>query len=997
MARNVTEQQMTVSRWCRCWIVAAAVLMSAAAAQAADRLTVAMLDWNVADADYTSHAESAVLHGVIEARLIGRGPVRWVERGALDKAADELRLSRFGGAHDPESWLRLGRWVKADLLVTGGVVRQDDGWVVRGRVIDTERADVLSRWATPAAGDPARAFDADAVDRAAYLRGARRGLREALRGYAASRRQTTLAPMFFENRTEVGQRLDGFEATLIERLAERCDGQPGVRTLRFPDAAVAADEHRLLLAGLAEGDPGAPRRLADVYLWGHFEEFDWQGVEFERVPVRLSVTAWNGRDAPRVFTGEGRGGALEALADEVLAEAVEWAQGQPRDAGFSAEQAEVVSAELYRRARAIQHVQAGNQYEVTPGFLRRWRETVRLLEVAFFFDPGRAELHREMIVERWREELAKNRQEIFRDPRRVRERYSALLRHVDQFGYGEDWPDQVRRANNGGAAQDNRWPATDMRRALVFVGSDAVQRSRRGWLEQTPPDVVAREHDAVSRSYVARVEELLKRYPDPQLALSATHSVMRWASADVRLAWLKTVAPMLPAEPTTQEYDGLAESVRRVYAEHGDAEAADRWLARWSRGPDAPARKPRSAASQNRYDRWVESLRIPDAIKPREVDLKEHGVHFGGLRQSPEAFGFWHDGEHGYLSLGVSPQRGVRQVDLRTRQYESTDRFDTGDAAVFAGLVRPSLDPDAIWLATDGLGAKRYDVATGSIQTYGPADGLTTTRLRVAGQTRDALVFAGGELGAVNQLCLFDPVTQRWSAYALPHPDAGEGVPADMTRLAIAGGRVVLAGDDYGTHSQMPMFDLETQTWTNLRTAWIAHLESHTRDRLPARPANPGKKLAVLSLAGDPRTGTIWIGSAYGLTRYEPAADRFTTWFSQLPREPGPDDTTDLAPRVFEDVTAIVPVDGHLLVATYSGRCASYNFADKSIGGSYLFLVDPQTGKPRSYAKLGTKAPVLSITLEGRRAWLTRRVADFRYATLFAVDWSELLPAAAGG
>ncbi|MBB6428758.1 hypothetical protein [Algisphaera agarilytica] len=939
-------------------LLLAAVLCAGADAQ--EELAVALLDWSVTDDRYASHVEAEQLHAFIEAALVGQGPVRWIERESLDAAADELMLARLGGSEDPADWLRLGRWVKADLLLTGGVRRQAEGWVVHGQVIDSERADVLSQWSTPPAGDVDSAFTAESVDLRTYLRAARRELGDAKRAYEASRDQQTLAVLFFENRTEVGRRLDHLEQRLMDALQSRCDITPGQRLLRFPAAVEGGDEYRLVLSGLVDAG-GAARRVASVYVWGHYTELDWQGVVFEDVPVRLTVYAWDGRGEPEAFTFEGKAGELDQLASQSMEEVSAWAADRPEAVELDPAQSADTAQTIYRRVQALQSIQVGNTRSVTPAFLDRWRNTVRLLETAYFFDPDNAEIHRELTAERWRGDLQRDGHEFLESPRRVRDRYQAVLSHINRFGYGQAWSLTKITPSGGMAVADHRLEATDIRKALLFEGRDMLWAASRGWFKDMPEQTVESELKRAKTDHRRRVMEMLRAEDDPELAEAALWSITRPYTPSEQVQWLEDLGPMLDPNSPDKDRRHWANKAREVYRAAGDEAGAERWLARLNEPEPETPKPPLSDAAESRRERWVDSLRIPDSIRPPQVTLEVADTQSG----PPPA----------------------TDPGLYARRYG----LDLAETPATAALDRPAADPQSMWWTTDGGGLIRTNLEDQTTQTFGPEDGLTATRFHAAAETADSLVFLGGEWGESQQLCFYNPESGQWSAIALPPPTDSGVQPIHAKLLAVCGDWIIVAGDDYGSDPQMMMYSLSRETWTDLHAEWITYLEEFP-EVLPNKPRRPAGKLLVRALTGDPERGVFWIGSPYGLTRYDPDRDRFSTWFSLPPRSSEAQAMFLAKPRIFEDVTAIAPVGNHLLVATYSWRSASYFSHDPEIGGSYLFLVDAETTAPLRYAKLKHKAPIYRITPRGNEAWLNRQVFDTSHPEIRAVDWSVLRP-----
>jgi hypothetical protein len=115
-------------------------IFCAIAVKAAPR--AALMNFTCQVESYRDIQAASDFSAALQAVVSSRSSVDWVERNQWKSAAQELKLNLFnGGMRDG---LRLGKWVKADLLVVGEFqVGQKQDWELKIEVIDLDHADVL--------------------------------------------------------------------------------------------------------------------------------------------------------------------------------------------------------------------------------------------------------------------------------------------------------------------------------------------------------------------------------------------------------------------------------------------------------------------------------------------------------------------------------------------------------------------------------------------------------------------------------------------------------------------------------------------------------------------------------------------------------------------------------------------------------------------------------------------------------------------------------------
>ncbi|MCX6955236.1 MAG: hypothetical protein NTV51_24040 [Verrucomicrobia bacterium] len=319
---------------------------------AADAPRVAVMDFSPPDAAGVADAATVDFSREVQARLLVDSDYVWVERQEFDRIVSETNLLALGGS-DPAAAMRLGHWLHADLIVRGefrpAALKEGE---LRLEVIDPVRADVLASRVLPAKMTVGRRLHPAAGETEATAAAVLSALAEAKAARAKAADQIVVAPLYFKNAGS-SERLNFLEERLGAGVAAAATREAGCRLLRFPRPAEASEETELALGGLTDADPKAWQKVADVYLWGSFEETGGEGRPFEEVPVKITVQVWNGAGAPRDVNWTGSAGELAAgvrtVASEALRAARELDRAAPRDEGERGR----VAAALADRAREI--------------------------------------------------------------------------------------------------------------------------------------------------------------------------------------------------------------------------------------------------------------------------------------------------------------------------------------------------------------------------------------------------------------------------------------------------------------------------------------------------------------------------------------------------------------------------------------------------------------------------------------------------------------------
>lgn len=366
---------------------------------------------------------------LLQAEIEKMDGARWVERAEIDRAEQELGMDSSGLASSSRS-LAIGRWVKADVLITG-TLHPDEGLGRRITLIavETRRGDVLARRQFAIAQPPAAPFTITPAVLKQSAAAGREVLAEARVRLAATAGQKVIAPLFIANRSAYTARLDLRAARLIDVFQAAAAGSK-LRVLNLQGVTDAQQEAEIAISGLAQAEDDAWQTVADNYLWGWIEETGPITTPFAKMPVKITFELATGEKFTTETTVPEIEVAAKKLAAEVLA-ALPAAKTLDRRIAANA---------LFEHAKAWSSGEEATPLVGSyPAWLRnRWMQMVKLLDAARFFAPDDATIAAHWLIERW------NKAAYFResDERATPMYFWSLWRrkadwdaHVARFGF----------------------------------------------------------------------------------------------------------------------------------------------------------------------------------------------------------------------------------------------------------------------------------------------------------------------------------------------------------------------------------------------------------------------------------------------------------------------------------------------------------------------------------------------------------------------------------
>ena len=677
---------------------------------------VVLSEFTSDDNFYRSHVMAGNLSELLQAQLANEPGVEWVARDQLKAAEHELELG-LDGMISPSAMLRVGKWVKADLLVSGRFVSTNDERSLHIEVMDLQHADVLAQEAMTIHTSMAGPLKVSPTDIAAIQERVRAALMEARRRAESDGTQASIAPLFFSN-TSGSHRLDFLEGDLQSALVEAAVARSGIRVLQFPRAQAAAGEAELVLAGLVEQDPIAWQKVADVYVWGRYEEAKADGVAFEQTPVTFTWNVWDGGDEVQTATETVNVSELPQLKARIIKGVLDKVQSLKKRPPSETARRQVARQLFFRSCEIEALFRNAQPFHLTTQGQQLWQYDVNLLATAHFFAPESYLVHRTWLQDRWYR--AVHEWEF----RTLPELPDMLGQRREQVGSYLDFAKKYSLITPREFEADlarNPWsqyltPRTvDFDMVMVWhialgkagLPSDAPQDARDAWSSQTSGDF--------AEQVFAMSEAALHTTPPISLTrIVSSTQMLNYASAlkdqqarakfveDIWPAYLEgRDSPTARHEYSAEEFDvyftkSLFADLRRIFADAGRPAEAETLIAQFKQKVTVVGNPAAKVEAEMANARQLVALDLlPPQLKPDVKYVLFHGVSTAHGVVALTAM----DG-----ALWISTRGGPMTVDDPAWEY----------------LVRPQSDP-AVW---------RLSLGNGAPELLSPKLGSTLSRSR---------------------------------------------------------------------------------------------------------------------------------------------------------------------------------------------------------------------------------------------------------------------------
>jgi Ca2+-binding EF-hand superfamily protein len=857
-------------------------LFVAAAVQAAPR--VALMDFSTDDNSYRSAQVAADFTSLLQSQLADEPGVEWVERVQLERARQELELSVMEnmGSSSP---MRLGKWAKADWMVTGQFSLDDRNQrTLFLEITDLQHADVLAstNLTFPDVATPQFQTTTNQVGVAAGA------LRQLFSGAHFRLQQTAdkilVAPLFL---AEVSPGF-GFsrgnyalEQNFNEALERAVATNSRVRLIRFPKAYRSTEESEMVLDGLVEANRNAWQQAADLYVWGTYS------VARKTTPgkppeekVEIVLHLWDGVSEPAIIKDELPDGAqpeqiqgaLERLANQVIAHVHK--RTTQVDAGNIRKKIAQSLVETYDQMTMSFH----DREELGLHDPEKFLQAVHMLETACFFDPDNADARVLYITCRWgwwMDFTFKVKNEFWSKWRRSQ----AWERYVNRFGLKpvtEELPFPYQLEGGISAAylrslEDvlRMWDVSNREWAYNFP-KDLPPEAERAWKTQI---------DTEHWKRLTKVAECITNGWTPQgngppviLSVVGRGILNADKSPTERLDLLQNIWPecVKCAQRFGPQWIISTDQVVDLCAQAGEPERGKQLLAMLSSNPPPaiaqlapvhPAMPNHLQASSQMVPTppWARDIRsfysmfglFPPNALPLEIQPAVQEFRFPSQFevQTVDQMDFLQDkllilamDERSAQSSDANPDVSAETLAKRGRLWI----LEPGAASPI--LYEPQLFPETVhsfllrdnrlWIAGKATGY--LDLKTQTFRKFDLASGFALQEANAVGFVGDDIFVAGDFIN----VCKFQPAIDRWTE--LPNPTGSYGSDSPCLLTGNSQWLNYAAAGDF-------VYDTALGAWTN-------------------PPFKASVQCAVSDASG------FWLGSRDGLNSYDPASKSFKHW-----------------------------------------------------------------------------------------------------------------------
>jgi ankyrin repeat protein len=877
----------------------------AAGLRAQEPKRVAVLDFVRAESPGSQDLTLRDFSRAVQARLFAEDSHAWVERQELERIMQEADPGGTNGGNTSTA-VRLGRLLRADLLMRGEIVRKPTGAELAVEIIDLQRAEVLATRAVPMAMNARQKLHPTAAEVAAGAAAASEALAAAQLRLGQNAGRRVLAPLFFRN-TGTSDRLGFLEAQLQEALVRAATPTSGLRALQFPRTDEAGGESSLVLAGLTDTDPDAWQKVADLYVWGSFREETADGAVFEDVPVSIALQVSNGTGGIREARWQGPVKSLPTGLEALSAQVIEAARGLGDGRADPGERRRF-AAELRQRAEETtrQLTQAGRDFQAAAAGRQLQAYRIKLLEVACFFDPLNRALQDERLAAIWGET----------------NRAQPLDTLRGQWLRVADFQTQAARFSRTAEGRlDGRWPAElsrhlhDFARMLdrsswrtkeLHVSKEEIHRQLRAIVGQWG-DLLAETHATVRKeSQVPAWYEEWRRECFKQVELVSNLSDPIIQHDAFEKAW-PVLEPELGRLLKSADKEGSAQWVEKIFSTYGAMGDHNRatalldsaWRAGVAETKPAIEAKPRAAAAPEVDLPWAPRPATGTGAMPADPNepvipamdatirefnqqsilrfVRGQWVHEPLMRADRyvrlHALA-WQGGKLWIAEANqdLPPELGPKnpQGDHYLWSYDPALRTSELVTTKLGGhaTVRALLPAgEALWIGLGGDGAWSLD-RSGAVRRYKGEDGLLSMQINHATAGHGELFFLGGAMLS-QQISVYSPKDGKWSGLQVPPPSP---LPAWLAKVPPGAqlfrqDLLAVSGDWLGFSGPwMAFYNLSTKTWTQApdglgnpamfsadeRGFWLANGGFGVGSVSLFNPARPEEKLFIRTPRGTP-------------------------------------------------------------------------------------------------------------------------------------------------
>lgn len=930
-------------------------------------VNIAMIPFTNQDASYVSAGKSADFSTLLQISLENLNNITLIDRADIQKAEKELGASAFG-LNDEKRTLRLGKLLKAHLFVIGKFSRDDgDGSFLDIEVVDTRRADVLARRRLLIQCDPEQrfSFSTEDVERASIA--VKSALSDSARILASPRR--TVAPLFFRNISKAGKRLNFLEVDMLAEFGKV--KSTDLRILRFPKPGEGAEEGSLVLSGLVESDPNAWRNVADVYVWGTFEEVDSEGVPFADVKIRVNLEVWNGSDKlngiAETIIAKDIPSVIPNLVEKVLVIARE-TKGAPEE-----NVRKVIAEALYKRANEFQpdNYDRIDEYLLSGEWKRSWKCRKDLLEIAHFFAPDSSEILCELLLDRWCEE------EVFNTSRKSQlagrtsgafwkrwrqsnewEEYLQRFGTTYIAGRKDSYKDSKKRPSSGNSLEFYRRNGYTLDLPNIYIhlpvhAAEYLPRDVGSSFEEVPWSLVKQWRAVFAAELVHRLEvvasscpqcydyqgvaaigrggsdfpmfRMIEEIKDPKLQASAFAALWKLSGEErVSAAEIEQFKRRLLGSFTYLKREAEAQELFAKYA-----------------GPKLLDEPPKEDKENNKQLEYLRNHSEENEKERRQALLAVKGTLPGEIKATfvnapciPEktpvlmnvfsvvSYGgqIWLAG----IDRNNGDHSGVWSYNPVSKKYaevpETRIPMNQGNTYQLCNTV--AVQNDVLWITHRNLGVWRFDPKARLHQKFTAKEGLPTEQV-LAAAVGDGKYYCGGGL-LDGQIGVFDSVSNTWGTISR------EGGLKGITKLTYAKNHLLVREGD-STHS---FYDVQKRTWTPL-------------------PDLPDSATRIRSVSVGTAEG-FWFGSGTKLLLINPESKQQREFFTSVP--------------LVGNITSLANDGDYLWVATL--QVTEKHDKGMEYCDTRIYLLQKSSGKLVGFMRVPKNEPVNHLLATASQLWL---------------------------
>jgi len=929
--------------------------------------TVVLSNFAAHDNSYQSSQTAIQFSELLQITLMEKLSLRWVEREAVSQAMQELQMSLFG-LLDSASTLRLGRWLRADLLIKGDFYRKSkDKWTLVVELIDLDHADVVARQSVSFPGDSKKPlmFRSNLVDN--MCNKLLSSLKQAQEIVRQTERQVLVAPLFFQN-DQPGGRLDFYEKDLMTAFAKSQKLARNIRFIQFPRATQSIEEAELIVLGLVESDPDAWEHLSDFYVWGSYEEVKSSGVPFDQVKVKATITIWDGRSTPETFIKKATVANLPRLSNQIIRRVIMRAGSRP-PRSFGTNARAQVAQDMLARASDIQELilqdEPGNYPYISTTWWKRWQYAIQILSVASFFDPGNTDIRTALLVESTRDDvddLNKFREDLFW---RKWRRSKAWKKHCEQFRFDYEHEHMPKLKRRTGLA-DNRLDYEFSNSSLAYVSSameimKAVKDAQGkkallpGFPKDVPSEVLESWHRELAVDFGARLSYVVKRFPNQikiwklKYLLAALHNL---TDPELRIDLIEALWPDTIQDAWfNSNRRFFIKQVHQTYAQAGTPKRAEELIAMVPEEKQKPPQT-RVLRPQHKKESTSRSIQTLAPLAKPKMEVISFARRFLVHKVTSMAC----IGDELWVAvrgLKYPPEQAsaIFTYDLRKKTLRNFMR-KLGDHSQVTSMFKRD---NQLWMTLSSDGVWTVDLDLFSVLKYTTRDGLASHEIHCSCSVQDILYFAGGpEQEAA--LCSFDSRSGEWIGYNMPQTTRGNKRVSvcHFTEIAANEKWLVAYANYGGASTRVMVFDIDKGKWTEVALNLL-------RQHPEFSHSSQGRRLQIRGFAID-REG-IWMVSTKGVLLLDPSTMEFD-YLHRLPFE----------------ITSILADREYLWVAMSNQGPVYYN---RSKARSSLLLFHRPTRKWGSQINVPYAGTIDAMVLADNILWLGMSATD---NTIVSVD-----------